>query len=153
MGLPADSISTNPQYSQLFDFGEPVSTPCAQGLGQAQLGESPAIEIDKSNPNTGFLFPDLEEYPFLQSDSISCLSNEDMSFLHSEGSYSLPSRELAEEFIQQYFQRVHPGAPVIDEARFWRIWERQSEEKLSLFLFQALLFASCPVRVKLTISL
>lgn len=153
MTLPSESISTNPQYSQLFGFGEPVSTPRAQDLGQAQLGESPGTEICESNPNTELLFPDLEEYPFLQSDSISCLSNEDMSFLHSKGSYSLPSRDLAEEFIQQYFQRVHPGAPVIDEGQFWRIWERESDEKLSLFLFQALLFASCPVRVKLTISL
>jgi hypothetical protein len=73
------------------------------------------------------------------------LSSEDKAFLFAKGSLSLPSRELATYFVEKFFQRIHPVAPVIDEAQFWRIWDGKCEEKFSLFVFQALLFASCPV--------
>jgi len=85
-----------------------------------------------------------DEYAFLENETL-FLSTQDTVFLTLKGSLSLPSRKLALCFVELYFQHVHPFVPMIDEYEFWRIWNRQSNEKLSLFLFQALLFASCPV--------
>lgn len=89
-----------------------------------------------------------EEYDFLRDDMLS-LTNRDREFLASKGSFSLPSRELGNYFVEQFFKRIHPAAPVIDEAQFWRIWDGESGTKFSLFVFQALLFASCPVSARM----
>lgn len=85
-----------------------------------------------------------DDYPFLENET-SFLSSQDVAFLTLKGSLALPNKALALRFVELYFQYIHPFVPVIDEHKFWRIWDRQCDEKLSLFLFQAMLFASCPV--------
>lgn len=87
----------------------------------------------------------LDAYPFLLSDGLKHLAPEDLAFLGSKGSLSVPDRAYTREFITQYFIRIHPILPVLDEVKFWRAFEGDSTEKISLFAFQALLFASCPV--------
>jgi hypothetical protein len=128
--------SVKPDCSQSIDLGDPAKTVPKSGIyaSQSRFRTSPEIE------NTAF-----EEYQFLHHDLLS-LSSEDKAFLFTKGSFSLPSRELATYFVEKFFQRIQPVAPVIDEAQFWSIWEGRSEEKFSLFVFQSLLFASCPVR-------
>ncbi|KAJ5355539.1 Transcription factor [Penicillium cataractarum] len=86
----------------------------------------------------------LGDYPFLMSDRLSSLEPEDLTFLSSKGSLSIPSRAYTKEFVTQYFLRIHPILPVLDEIQFWHAFEGNSTEKVSLFVFQALLFASCP---------
>jgi hypothetical protein len=86
----------------------------------------------------------LEDYPFLWSDGLTSLAPEDLPFLGSKGSLSIPDRADAKEFVIQYFLRIHPILPVLDEIQFWRAFEGDGTEKVSLFVFQALLFASCP---------
>lgn len=54
-----------------------------------------------------------------------------------------------EEFVYQYFKRIHPSVPMIDEAQFWRIYHNRLPGSLSLFVFQSVLFASCPVSMLL----
>lgn len=87
----------------------------------------------------------LDNCPFLLSDGLTNLAPEDLAFLSSKGSMSIPDRAYTKEFITQYFIRIHPILPVLDETRFWRAFEGDCTEKVSLFVFQALLFASCPV--------
>lgn len=87
----------------------------------------------------------LGDYPFFLSDRLSSLEPEDLTFLSSKGSLSIPSRAYTKEFVTQYFVRIHPILPVLDEIQFWNAFEGNSTEKVSLFVFQALLFASCPV--------
>ncbi len=87
----------------------------------------------------------LDDNPFLLSDGLKHLAPEDFAFLGSKGSLSVPDRAYTREFITQYFIRIHPILPVLDEVKFWRAFEGGSSEKISLFVFQSLLFASCPV--------
>lgn len=61
----------------------------------------------------------------------------------------MPEKRLLTEFIRQYFLQIHPSMPVLDEAEVWDIYEQRDGEtdagRISLFVFQAVLFASCPV--------
>ncbi|KAJ6000853.1 Transcription factor [Penicillium waksmanii] len=130
----SDYFFTSPGCPQDINFGDPGNTELKLSICASQFRFSTSPENENSIS---------EEYQFLHHDLFS-LSSEDKSFLLAKGSFSLPSRELATYFVEKFFQRIHPVAPVIDEAQFWRIWDGQSEERFSLFVFQALLFASCP---------
>ncbi|KAL4808628.1 hypothetical protein BDV18DRAFT_167664 [Aspergillus unguis] len=79
-------------------------------------------------------------YPSLELRA-TALDRDDLAFLSAKGCLSVPD-EL-DEFIRQYFLQVHPSTPMIDEADFWRIYQGE-EGKISLFLFQAVVFAACP---------
>ena len=50
--------------------------------------------------------------------------------------------------MRQYFLHIQPCTPVIDESVFWNLYREDSQDasasKLSLVLFQAMLFASSP---------
>lgn len=97
--------------------------------------ESRVVEVEKP-----------PEYRFIDSDFLSSLPPEDVAFLSSKGSQTLPDKQLIDEFVCQYFKRIHPNVPVVDEAEFWRIYQDGSgPDKISLFVFQAILFASCTV--------
>ena len=84
-------------------------------------------------------------YPFLSFNSLDTLPREDIAFFFSKDCLSVPCEDDTKEFVEQYFKKIHPGLPILDEAEFWRIFDRTSTKKLSIFVFQAILFASCPV--------
>ncbi|RJE20818.1 hypothetical protein PHISCL_06837 [Aspergillus sclerotialis] len=84
------------------------------------------------------------QYSFIDSQTLSTLPVEDATFLSAKGAVTLPDEAAMEEFVYQYFKRVHPSVPMIDEAEFWRIYHNRLPGNLSLFVFQAILFASCP---------
>lgn len=92
------------------------------------------------------------EYPFIDSQFLSSLPPEDVVFLFSKGCRTLPDEDAIDEFARQYFKRLHPSVPVVDEVEFWRIVYQQDgcSGKISLFVFQAILFAGCPVSHVLT---
>lgn len=88
------------------------------------------------------------ENSFLDSESASSLPAQVKSSLASGGSLNLPDHDVVDEFIMQYFKHVHPAVPVLDEADFWQKYQGRGEHgKISLFVFQALLFTSCPVSI------
>ncbi|KAJ5807958.1 hypothetical protein N7474_009227 [Penicillium riverlandense] len=85
------------------------------------------------------------EYDFIDCFSLSSLPPEDMQYLASKSSLTLPDQDAIDEFVHQYFRHIHPTVPVLDEGEFWRIYQGDPEpERLSIFVFQAVLFASCP---------
>lgn len=64
----------------------------------------------------------------------------------SKDAQTLPDEDTLDEFVRQYFKRMHPIVPVVDEAQFWHIYGGGTGGgKLSLFLLQTILFASCVV--------
>jgi hypothetical protein len=89
------------------------------------------------------------EYTFVDSRQLHSLPSEDLAFLASKDCLTLPGPDAIEEFVEQYFKRIHPLVPVLDEAEFWRIYSsnQTSGPKISLFVLQSLLFASCPVKL------
>ncbi|KAM5368086.1 hypothetical protein ACJZ2D_009690 [Fusarium nematophilum] len=87
-------------------------------------------------------------FSFLHLD-ISLLSGDDVQYLETQGCFKVPGRQAADEFVREYFLHVHPGLPLFDESLFWDMYFRRaipsqrSRSFLSLFVFQAMLFASC----------
>lgn len=89
-------------------------------------------------------------YSFLKLPDLSNLPPEDVKFLEMKGCLHVPTRPILDEFIRQYFLHVHPCLPLLNEADFWRIYRGKQDRpgkdtSISLFTFQAILFASCAV--------
>ncbi|KAF5261711.1 hypothetical protein FOXYS1_7585 [Fusarium oxysporum] len=78
---------------------------------------------------------------------MSGLEPDDVHYLESRNCLSVPTPDALDDFIREYFLHVHPGLPLLDEAQFWAVYsgdkEPCGEPTISLFLFQAMLFASC----------
>lgn len=92
-------------------------------------------------------------YPFLKAD-FSLMSEQDVRFLDSQGCFKIPGRQAVDQFIRVYFLHVHSGLPLLDESAFWKMYSTsgnlpRSTPCLSLFVFQAILFVSCSVRIAL----
>lgn len=117
------------------DGGQHTNSNSVAGPESSDNRDNTVIEVQKP-----------PEYRFIDSDFLSSLPPEDVAFLSSKGSQTLPDRQSTDEFVCQYFKRIHPNVPVVDEAEFWRIYQDGSgPDKISLFVFQAILFASCTV--------
>ncbi|KAL4747225.1 hypothetical protein BDW72DRAFT_209735 [Aspergillus terricola var. indicus] len=89
------------------------------------------------------------DYPFLELRTLTTLDRADLAFLAAKGCLSVPAESLLDEFIRQYFLQVHPSSPVVDEAEFWHIYKNShaaagTGKKMSLFVFQAVIFAGSP---------
>ncbi|EXJ74868.1 uncharacterized protein A1O5_01564 [Cladophialophora psammophila CBS 110553] len=85
-------------------------------------------------------------YSFLSADAISQLVLEDVQYLERLGCYRLPSRASLDEFVKAYFRYIHPHQPILDEGDFWRAYTSTSAMQtmtISIFVFQAMLFAAC----------
>lgn len=86
-------------------------------------------------------------YPFLAVNNLHNILPQDVNYLEQQGCLRVPTREIFDEFMQQYFLHVHPMMPFIDEGHFWDMYGHYgsggSGEKMSLLVLQAMLFASC----------
>ncbi|KAJ5245809.1 Transcription factor [Penicillium chermesinum] len=85
----------------------------------------------------------IDDHSFLCSQGLKEIPPEDVTFLWSKGSLSFPDRESTAEFLDLYFKKVHPLLPVVDEVHIWHVFEGNVPDKLSLFVFQSILFAAC----------
>ncbi|KAL4789285.1 hypothetical protein BDV19DRAFT_397190 [Aspergillus venezuelensis] len=89
---------------------------------------------------------EFSHYPFLEINNVQALDKEDVAYMRSKGCFSVPDQRVLDDFINQYFLHIHPETPVLDEAGFWRLYKGDESrstnpgEKMSLFVFQALLF-------------
>ncbi|SCN92699.1 uncharacterized protein FFC1_06813 [Fusarium fujikuroi] len=79
---------------------------------------------------------------FISKPDLSGLPADDVGLLRQHGCLNVPPRHILDEFIREYFLHVHPMLPLMDESVFWEQYG-QKTNKLSLFLIQAMLFASC----------
>ncbi|OQU94611.1 Fungal specific transcription factor domain-containing protein [Cladophialophora immunda] len=71
---------------------------------------------------------------------------EDVQYLERLGCYRVPSRALLDEFVKAYFRYIHPHQPILDEGDFWRVYTSPPTAQprtISIFVFQAMLFAAC----------
>lgn len=124
-------------------------------IAQAQVGQ-----LDHSYRFTGIYKPppeqasisahvaiiDIDKHGFLCTQNLKCLPSEDINYLFIKGSLNIPNHHTTKELVENYFRKIHPMLPVLDEAQFWRAFGGDPTEKISLFVFQALIFAISPVR-------
>lgn len=101
-------------------------------------GEQPAT----TNTNITYSY-----YPFLSISNLHNVMPQDVNFLDSQGCLRVPTRPILDEFVQQYFLHVHPLLPFLNEGDFWNLYCHQGSEgtgdKMSLLVFQAMLFSCC----------
>ncbi|KAK9777243.1 putative Zn(2)-C6 fungal-type domain-containing protein [Seiridium cardinale] len=85
-------------------------------------------------------------YPFLTLDNLPNVMPQDVNYLESQGCFRVPTREILDEFVQQYFLHVHPVMPMLNEGDFWDMYGESghggSGERMSLLVFQSMLFSS-----------
>ncbi|KAH8667895.1 fungal-specific transcription factor domain-containing protein [Ilyonectria robusta] len=86
-------------------------------------------------------------YPFLAVSNLHNVPHQDVNFLELQGCLRVPIRPLLDDFMRQYFLHVHPILPLINEGDFWDMYCHEVDEiptgRISLLVFQAILFASC----------
>ena len=86
-------------------------------------------------------------YEFLDLKSLSKVQQDDVRYLEFTGSLHIPARPVLNEIVREYFLHVHPVLPVVDERAFWAMYDDSMIDlnkpgKLSLFVFQSMLFAA-----------
>ena len=90
-------------------------------------------------------------YRFLEVKELVKLGPSDVRYLESKGCLHVPSGPHLDQFIRHYFLHVHPCTPLIDEGRFWDMYSNTQDNKengrISLLLFQAMLFAAVTVGI------
>ncbi|PKY05798.1 hypothetical protein P168DRAFT_221156, partial [Aspergillus campestris IBT 28561] len=87
---------------------------------------------------------------FLALDRVSSLPMDDVHVLVTNGSLDIPPKDLVDVFLRKYFLVIHPSLPILNEVQFWNIYLHANgnlnpSQKVSLFVFQAMLLASCSV--------
>jgi hypothetical protein len=113
-------------------------------IARKLLDPSPESRAHRSS-NVIFSF-----YRFLELKDLPELPAEDVKYLEMKGSLHVPTGAILGEFVRQYFLHVHPCLPVINEADFWNLYKNRVDHSgrpctISLFTFQAMLFASAAV--------
>ncbi|CEI70621.1 hypothetical protein FVEN_g889 [Fusarium venenatum] len=84
---------------------------------------------------------------FLTLKDVQRLPEEDVDFLRHNRCFHLPSRNVQEEFIYQYFLYLHPYYPLINEKDFWDMYldrdtDGATKKTMPLLVFQAMLFSA-----------
>jgi hypothetical protein len=136
------------QNEVIFSLSDDQSYPAPIPIPLAPI-ETHNKDLNGSNPASPPQCASLsyKEYTFIDSAQLLSLSSEDTVILDCEGSLDLPDHNAMDEFVKHYFKRIHPLVPVLDEAEFWRSYlDTNTGRKISLFVFQSMLFASCSVR-------
>ncbi|KAK0375736.1 fungal specific transcription factor domain-containing protein [Colletotrichum limetticola] len=87
-------------------------------------------------------------YQFLVLTNLSSMPPQDYKFLEQQGCLHIPAPTILDDFVRHYFLYVHPILPIIDEGAFWDIYSQRFKpqpccNKLSLLLFQSMLFSCC----------
>lgn len=114
-----------------------------------QIIDSPE-QIDNESRSTLESHVMFSFYPFLELDILSHMSSQDVNILEQSGCFRVPRRPALDEFVREYFMHVHPSLPMLDEGEFWDGYMSRSSipsdgHRMSLFVFQAMLFAACSV--------
>lgn len=96
-------------------------------------------------------------YPWLAISNLANILPQDVQYLDMQGCLRVPTRAVLDEFVQQYFLHVHPLLPLFNEGDFWEMYCHQGfgaapTEKMSLLVFQSMLFATCNVSVRHVLS-
>ncbi|ORY68662.1 fungal-specific transcription factor domain-containing protein [Pseudomassariella vexata] len=86
-------------------------------------------------------------YPFLIINNLPNMMTQDINYLESQGCLRVPTRDILDIFMKQYFLHHHPLMPILNEGDFWDMYGQQgmrgSGERMSLLVFQSMLFVVC----------
>ncbi|KAH6976541.1 fungal-specific transcription factor domain-containing protein [Ilyonectria sp. MPI-CAGE-AT-0026] len=86
-------------------------------------------------------------YSFLVINNLRNMMPQDVNYLESQRCLEVPTNEILDDFVQQYFLHVHPLLPLLNEGNFWDAFylrDADAHDRVPLLVFQAMLFSSCP---------
>ncbi|KAF7551304.1 hypothetical protein G7Z17_g5076 [Cylindrodendrum hubeiense] len=160
-----DSIATEPAHPQPRSIQQPTqqvraSYTTTQNAHSTSLSQFSSVNnnIWSNEPQIG-LTSDVvySYYPFLTIGNLSNIPPQDVNFLELQGCLRAPTRAMLDEFLQQYFLHVHQLLPLLNEGDFWDLYCHSTSsgmptERVSLLVFQAILFASCNFVSRTTIK-
>lgn len=90
-----------------------------------------------------FHFP-LPEEGATSSSRLADMDNEEIEILKFRGAFLLPPRDLCDDIVDAYFERIHPTIPLINRSLFMRRYNNPLHPP-SLLLLQAVLLAGSRV--------
>ncbi|KAF7557091.1 hypothetical protein G7Z17_g902 [Cylindrodendrum hubeiense] len=86
-------------------------------------------------------------YQYLSVGNMHIIPHEDVSYLEAQGCFHVPTRPTLDNFVERYFAHLHVLLPLLHEGDFWDMYSDKENsaprQKISLLVFQAMLFASC----------
>ncbi|KAK8061510.1 fungal-specific transcription factor domain-containing protein [Apiospora phragmitis] len=160
--------STQAQAPPAFDAGQTSLPGFGNNAGAQGRAHAPQAGVDRNQSNMSSrssLFPPpnaswaengqrqssaditYSYYPFLSINNLHNLLPQDVNYLESQGCLRVPTPEVLDEFVRQYFLHVHPLMPVLNEGDFWEMYGQYgfggSGERMSLLVFQSMLFVAC----------
>ncbi|KAK6859768.1 fungal specific transcription factor domain-containing protein [Apiospora arundinis] len=160
--------TTQPQAPPAFDIGQTAVPGFEPNIPTPDRTHAPHTGVDRNQPDMSgisSLFPSTNAqwaengqrpsstditysyYPFLSINNLHNLLPQDVNYLESQGCLRVPTPEILDEFVRQYFLHVHPLMPVINEGDFWEMYGQfgfgGSGERMSLLVFQSMLFVAC----------
>ncbi|KAH6885956.1 fungal-specific transcription factor domain-containing protein [Thelonectria olida] len=142
--LMTESLNPQPRISQQSSHQRRVNN------GQTNYTGSVNQFSTMNNHTQNGLTSDIvySYYPFLTMGNLPNIPPQDVNYLELQGCLRVPTRALLDEFLQQYFLHVHPLLPILNEGDFWDLYCHSANagmptERMSLLVFQAVLFASC----------
>lgn len=141
--MPSQTASFLPSTQDWFSSCIPDA-----GLSIPQPETTTARHYSALHPNSVVY----NYYPYLTLDNLYNCMPQDVDFMEAEGCFHLPTRSILDQIIRQYFLHVHPLLPLLNEGDFWEMYYNKRAEgeeplKMSLLLFQAIMFASCNVSI------
>ncbi|KAH8699232.1 hypothetical protein BGW36DRAFT_358735 [Talaromyces proteolyticus] len=141
-----DEITQNENQPRPDQLGIPASLENISGdihtIDTIHNSHDPSSDIFDNAPADGNII--YSSYGFLDVNRLSSLPKDDVDYLVLKRCLHVPLKDSLDDFVKQYFTVVHPFVPMIDEAEFWRLYLGHGNvKKLSLFVFQAMLFSCC----------
>lgn len=158
-GVPVCHAAEIPGTNPLQDDIPTTISPFAAAGDRARVPVNPfssGINPFSNYPSNSNLHPDMiySYFDFLEAETLSHIAPEDFKFLEYKGCFHLPARPILDDLVREYFLHVHPMLPIIDEKAFWEMYvpregnaKRCGQRKIPLFVFRAMLFVSCGVRI------
>ncbi|OLL21943.1 Cutinase transcription factor 1 alpha [Neolecta irregularis DAH-3] len=162
--LSAESPQSNISHSPLNVTHEVEDSPIVQQSESRNhyvdfLGQKSTIEPNGKytgeSSNLGFFVSHRDQkqqsvlhYPLPHGQSFSRtieLDSEDMDILRLRGAFLLPPRELCDELVDCFFQRIHPILPIINRTDFMKRYGDLSANPPSLLLLQSIFLAGSRV--------
>ncbi|KAH6975703.1 fungal-specific transcription factor domain-containing protein [Ilyonectria destructans] len=123
---------------------------CHQAQKPGLTGDSkrPAATHGPSRSPEPLVSVDYACYRFLTLSNVAKMPLGDLGYAQSQGCFLVPGRPALDTMLQQYFLRLHPFFPLLDEASFWGMYHGEEPDdapppNLSLLVLQAMLFAAC----------
>ncbi|KAK7432879.1 hypothetical protein QQZ08_000350 [Neonectria magnoliae] len=149
----AQDAGANPPFVSVFDFEVPLIPDFDLELPRTPSGEFAPLfsnETPPSNLDLG-VCPSVtvtySYYSFLVINNLDYMMPQDVNFIESQGCFDVPTNEVLDDFVQQYFLHVHPLLPLLNEGDFWDAFylrDASTDYRVPLLVFQAMLFSSCP---------